>query len=200
MTEPLEDEEAELAPEIERALERALRSAWEPRDIDPERHERILELALEDPLAPPSAEEVTQSERLREALEGRAEHDHLELVQALSAAARSAEAPAPRVDVTQALGAKPAARGRLIYVAFGATTAVLAAAAAFALVVGTMTRSEAPVAASVQQPAPLSTSRSSAPLFQDRFTTEETTSRIDRITSVRERELRQNRYVAWGVR
>ncbi|HEV8246704.1 MAG TPA: hypothetical protein VGP93_13090 [Polyangiaceae bacterium] len=200
MTDSSEEQEPELDPELERALTLALRSAWQPAELDPERHERLLELALEDPLAPPSAEEVTESERLRDALEGGSEHPDLGLVRALSAATGAGRATQPKFD----LAALPEAesqtknRGRLIYVAFGAASAALAAAAALALVVSSLSDRSAPSAS--RAPAAISTSRSSAPLFREPFTVEGTTARIDRITSERERELRQNRYVAWGVR
>jgi hypothetical protein len=52
----------------------------------------------------------------------------------------------------------------------------------------------------VTTPAALSTSRSSSALFREPFTLEGTTARVDRIAGERERELRQNRYLAWGVR
>jgi hypothetical protein len=195
MSEPDEAEEAPLDPALERALEIALRAAWRPEPLDPERHERILELALEDPLAPATREEIADSERLRDALEGRAAHPDLALARALSAAlGKAGEAPPP---VRETAAASKSA-GRVIYVAFGAATTLLAAAAALLLVVGTLSRKSESVA---QHAAPsLSVSRSSAPLFSDPFTTEGTTARIDRITSERERELRQNRYLAWGVR
>jgi hypothetical protein len=95
----------------------------------------------------------------------------------------------------------PEARPRVIYVAFGAATALLAAAAALALVIGSLSSDEAPLSAQAPlAPAALSTSRSSAALFQEPFTLEGTTARMDRIANERERELRQNRYLAWGVR
>ncbi len=202
MTDPAQDEELELSPEQALALQRALRSAWQPGEIDEARHERLLELALEDPLAPPSAEEVAESARLREALAGRGDHADLPLVRALAAAAEPERQPADAARLAALVAREPASStktGRVIYVAFGAVSAALAAAAALVLVVGSLTRKAEPAAA-LATPAALATSRSSAPLFDDRFTTEATTARIDRITSVRERELRQNRYVAWGVR
>jgi len=194
---PSEEREELLSPELEHELELALRAAWQPREIDPARHEKILDLALEDPLAPPSPEELVESERLREALEGRGEHEHLTLARALAAAVRPKEPQNP-VPV-------PEPRPRVIYVAFGAATALLAAAAAFALVIGSLSRPE-PTAAGAAAPVATaattgpSLSRSSAALFQEPFTLEGTTARMDRISAARERELRENRYLAWGVR
>jgi hypothetical protein len=37
-------------------------------------------------------------------------------------------------------------------------------------------------------------------LFAERFETGETTARMDLIASARSRDLRNNRYTAWGVR
>jgi hypothetical protein len=199
MTVSAQDQEELLPEELERELELSLRAAWSPGAIDPARHEALLELALEDPLAPASAEELVESDRLRRALEGDGNHPHLGLARALAAASRPAlpERALPVPEVPPA-----PARGRVVYVAFGAASAVFAAAAAVALLVGGLRRSE-PQAASAPAliaPAALATSRSSSALFQEPFTLEGTTARIDRITSARERELRQNRYLAWGVR
>ncbi len=196
MTEP-KDLEA-LPPALEHELEVALRSAWQPQELSRERHERILELALEDPFAAASPEEIAESERLRQALDGQGHHEHLPLAVALAAAVRPA-APSARPQLAAAPSAAAVrARPRVVYVVFGAATAVLAAAAAVALVLGSVSGESS----SVRQTAPtaLSTSRSSAPLFDERFTLEGTTARVDRIASVRERELRQNRYAGWGVR
>ena len=195
MSVPPEEQEELLSPELERELELALRAAWHPAEIDPARHEQLLELALEDPLAPATAEEMVESERLRQALEGEGDHPHLDLARALQAATRPA--PPPRALPV------PDARPRVIYVAFGATTALLAAAAALALVIGSLSSKDAAPQSAAQAPlapAALSVSRSSAALFQEPFTLEGTTARMDRIASTRERELRQNRYLAWGVR
>jgi hypothetical protein len=188
------EQEERLSPELERELELALRAAWHPAELDPARHEQLLELALEDPLAPPTAEEIVESERLRRALDGDGAHEHLDLARALQAATRPKPTSKP-VPV-------PEARPRVIYVAFGAATALLAAAAAFAVVIGSLSsREAAPRAAQAPlAPATLSTSRSSTALFQEPFTLEGTTARMDRIAGARERELRENRYLAWGVR
>ncbi|HVJ20301.1 MAG TPA: hypothetical protein VM686_33025 [Polyangiaceae bacterium] len=194
MSVPPEEQEELLSPELERELELALHAAWHPAEIEPARHEQLLELALEDPLAPPTAEEIVESERLRQALEGDGAHQHLDLARALQAATR----PTPPLRTVPVPEASP----RVIYVAFGAATALLAAAAALALVIGSLSSSdEAPLSAQAPlAPAALSTSRSSAALFQEPFTLEGTTARMDRIANERERELRQNRYLAWGVR
>ena len=78
--------------------------------------------------------ELREAERLREALEGGSEHDLAELARSLRAAWEPGDLSGVeherlvRVAMSRARGG---ARGRVIYVAFGATA--LAAAAAFAL-------------------------------------------------------------------
>lgn len=204
-----------LAPEVERELGEALRAAWAPSELDSKKNEALIALAIEDPLAPASDEEIAESERLRRALEGEGEHPLSDLARALAAASRPAalgKSTAARLEAE--LGADPprdqpaeserapssaARRGRVIYVMFGAAAATLALAASIALFVGPLR--EAPdsgdVAARMQD---LALSRSTAAMFQEKFETGETTARVDRIATARERELRSNRYALWGVR
>ncbi len=264
MTDPREEPETELPLETERALELALRSAWQPAELDPARHEALLALCLEDPFAEPTPEEVIESERLRRALDGEVDHPDAALARALRASHSPSEASdskRPLPELPKELDApEPRSRGRVVYVAFGAATTLLAAAAAIALVVGSVTsrdmsaaqKSEsAPAVAAAPAPAasaapggaeelavrgeavrgeavrgealsdetapaeaargvvargeaqPVSGesySRSSAPLFHEPFTLEQTTARIDRIAAVRERELRSNLYRSWGLK
>jgi hypothetical protein len=195
------DSDPELAelPELDAAeearLARALRAAFAPGEIDPERHERLLQAALEDPFAPASHEELVESERLRRALDGDGDHVDLVLARALSAAhAPGALASASIARATLPLE-RPRAKGS--YLRFAGVGAALAAAAAVLLSFGARgSRAPAPDL----QALALAQSRSTAPLFQSAALAGAPSTRIDRIASVRERELRENRYALWGVR
>jgi hypothetical protein len=195
MTDTSDDDELDgaplLEPEAEAALAEALRSAYAPSELDPARHRVMLEAALEDPLAPASADELRESERLRQALEtDDAEHAGASLARALRAAANP-EALAPertRRVADHALPRKP----NVVFVTFGA--AALAAAAAFALLFA-HPRAERPSAH-----VALARSRSTAALFSERFEPGQTSARIDRIASSREREWRDNQYALWGLK
>ena len=186
----------ELDPAEEERLASALRHAFAPSPIDPERHERLLRIALEDPFAPASADELVESERLRQAFEGAGEHADLALARALSAAHSPEPAPsASLARVSEAL--EQPAQGKVLYLRFGAVATALAAAAAVLLLFGSPT-SRAP--APDLQALTLAQSRSTAPLFQMAAVPGAPSLRIDRIASVRARELRENRYALWGVR
>jgi hypothetical protein len=199
-----EQELAELDPSEERRLCELLRNAYAPTQIDPARHERLLLSALEDPFAPPSAEELVESERLRQALDGQGEHEDLALARALAAAfAPGSEAPPLGPNLTQPTRAASAPkalpqrrRSNVILLRFAGGGAALAAAAAVLLSI---------LPKPPQESAPdlrvlaLAQSRSTAPLFQA-DSGEAASSRIDRIASVRGRDLRDNRYALWGVR
>jgi len=194
MSDPRDDELDDaplLEPAAEAALAEALRSAYAPSELDRARHRAILEAALEDPLAPPTEDELRESERLRQALEtGDDEHAGAALARALRAAA-SAEALAPeriRHVAERALPRKP----NVVFVTFGAVA--LAAAAAFALLVAH------PRAAKTSAPVALARSRSTADLFSERFEPGQASARIDRIASSREREWRDNQYALWGLK
>ena len=199
------DEDETLPPEQEAALLAALEAALRPSELDPELNERLIELSLEDPLAPPSAEELVESERLRDALAHGGAHEDAEVLRALQATfadepGREHESAVERA-LEGALGsvAKPRPkRGNVVYAVFGAASAVLAAAAAVALFLGTLSRSSEP-AASVSASV-LVRPHSTAPLFAERFETGDTTARMDAIAGARSRDLRDNRYAAWGVR
>ncbi|HEX6767066.1 MAG TPA: hypothetical protein VF103_16330 [Polyangiaceae bacterium] len=188
--------EPELDEASERALGEALRSAWAPAPIDPRRHAELLEQALIDPFAPASEEEARESERLRQALEtGDESHADVRLLRALAAADR----PLPlSPEASAKAGAEPERAKRssgtnVVYVTFG--VAVLAAAAAFTLVVGG--GFGAAPAAKAERLVP---SRSTTDLFEHEFAQGETTDRIDRIASSRAHDLRENRYLMWGAR
>ncbi|MEO8900896.1 MAG: hypothetical protein ABI488_04550 [Polyangiaceae bacterium] len=191
----------------EARLSALLKHAFAPTAIDATRHERVLLAALEDPFAEPSPEELVESERLRRALEGAGDHADLALARAL-ANAYAPSAAAPQVDTPAARSASlasassavsaPAKRAsaKVFYLRFGSIAAVVAAAASVLLAIQ---------ARSNQAPTPdlpalaLAQSRSTAALFQT-ASREPPSARIDRIASLRERDLRNNRYAMWGVR
>lgn len=193
------DSDADLALDAseEQRLSEALQSAWSPRSIDPARHERLLNAALEDPFAPASPEELLESERFRQALEGQGEHADLALARALA----SAHAPAPVPEAAWLRASRSpdatAKRSNVRFVQFGALGAALSAAAAVLLL---LSHQSAPLASA---PAPdlatLAQSRSTVALFQE-APVASASSRIDRIASARSRELRDNQYALWGVR
>jgi hypothetical protein len=193
---PDEPEElAPLDPAVEHDLLEAIRAAWDPAPLDPTRHRQILEVALEDPFAEPTEDEVRESARLRRALEeGDTSHPDAELARALRSAVRPSSAR------PEATGATPHATGRgagrVVYATFGAVA--LAAAAGFALFVA-RPRSE-PEAQSAAPARARHASRPTGELFAERFKTGGTTERIDRIALARAHDLRENRYASWGVR
>jgi len=184
-----------LDEEEERRLVALLKSAFAPSELEPARHERLLQAALDDPFAAPSAEEIVESERLRRALDGDGDHLDLVLARALSAAYAPSQAP-PKAVAPAALTAGRLS-AKVLYLRFGGVAAVLAAAAAVLLVMSTR---NSPEASAPELPAlALVQSRSTAALFQS-ASVGPPSARIDRIASVRERDLRANRYAMWGVR
>jgi hypothetical protein len=201
-----DDEDLRLLSEREEAeLLQALQAALRPSELEPDVHERLLELALEDPLLPPSEEELIESARLRDALDDGGTSADARLLRALGAPFVSDGAQASDHEaIERALGSAlapakapvPAARRNVVYAIFGAGSAVLAAAAAVALFVGTSREAAPPAAQASAYVAPHST----APLFAERFETGDTTARMDLIASARSRDLRNNRYASWGVR
>jgi hypothetical protein len=187
-----EGPEPVLDPEVERELGEALGNAWSPAELDAETNERLLALALEDPLAPASAEEVAGAESLRDALEA---PDGSPDEHGLAAALRHAYAPEPlsaggELALRSHAVERAGRRGRL-FVLTGAGTALVAAAAAWAVLVS-------PAAEFASQP-PAHFSRSSVNLFDHKFEPGRNTERVDRIAQARLRELRDNRFRRWGV-
>jgi hypothetical protein len=173
------------------ALSAALRAAWQPQELDPAHHAEILARALEDPLAPPTEAELTDSVRLREALEGGLDHPGAELANALRSGWDPSRLRHDERLVRDALGSQ--ARGQLLRVAFGSAAAALALAAGVALVVGGVPR-----ARRVETPT-LMASRTTSSLFSSKFLVRETSGRLDAIAQARSRDLRQNRFSSWGV-
>jgi hypothetical protein len=198
------DEEKRLPPGEEAELLALLEAALRPSELDPGVNERLIERALEDPLAPPSPEELVESARLRDALALGTEDDDARVLRALQASfgGVSEDDDAARRAVDRALGSvtKPK-RSNVVYAVFGAASAVVAAAAAALLLFGTLSRSASAPAAGASAPtAALVKPHSTAPLFEERFETGDTSARMDLIASARSRELRDNRYATWGVR
>lgn len=194
----------ELSPAEAEALVAALRGAWTPGAPRAEVERALRELALEDPLSPPTAAEVAAAGALAGALaDALADADAArsappELALALALRCAVHPPPLPPAAAARALASAPlvatpprSRTGRLVLVAFGATGA-LAAAAAVALALGAWS-------ATPSRPLPHA-SRSTTGLFVEHFTVGGATERIDRIASVRSRELRDNRFAAWGVR
>lgn len=190
-----------LDPEDERALGEALRAAWAPTALDAALNEMLIEAALEDPLAPATEDELIESQRLRDALQGEGEHPDADLARALAAATapRALERePAERI----ARAAVKPPRSNVVFVAFGTVaTVAIAAAAAVMLLVHPLDKRAAPAAAGAEAAIPLAQSRSTASLFDAQaFEHQSATARIDRIAAARGRELRDNQYAMWGVR
>ncbi|MEO7033713.1 MAG: hypothetical protein ABI548_07525 [Polyangiaceae bacterium] len=191
----------------EARLSALLKHAFAPTEIDAARHERLLLAALVDPFAEPSPEELVQSERLRRALEGEGDHADLALARALanayapSAVAPQVDAPAARsagsaIASSLASAAPKRASAKVFYLRFGGIAAALAAAAAVLLAI----RARPNHAPAPDLPAlALVQSRSTAALFQA-DSAGPPSARIDRIASLRERDLRNNRYAMWGLR
>lgn len=200
------------------ALTDALDAALRPAELDPEWHELLIAKALEPELHDASLEELRAAFELRHGLERVSAHGaaevagargaagegpaddraraNVELANSLKVAFAPSPLPSARIDalVQRTLQRTPR-RSNLIFVAFGAASAALALAAAIALLVGSSPRREVHTSKIV-----FAESRSSAPLFSERFTRESTSERVERIALTRGRELRENRFAAWGVR
>jgi hypothetical protein len=186
---------AALLPEQETQLAEAVRAAWAPSELDAQRHERILRDVLDDPFAEPSEDERREADALRRALDGDGQHPDAELARHLVAALRltPVELGASERALEKALPPR-AQRSNLILVAFGVAASGLALAAGVALVIASLQRSDAPAARQY------TASRSLSPLLHADAAELSPSQRIDRVVSVRARELRANRYAAWGVR
>jgi len=202
MTRESSDDLVLLPEEQEEELARALRAAFAPGQLDPAVNEALIAAALEDPLAPPSDEEIAESERLRDALEGRGSHASADLARALRAAAAPPalrELDAERV-AERVLGKRVSRRRKVLIVAFGtvATTTVALAASWFLVISPALDGGRGTELAA--QAEALAVSRSTAGMFSEKFEPGATTARVDRIALARSRDLRSNRYALWGVR
>ena len=215
----LEDSDADLA-----AFSEALTAALRPTDIDPDRHEAILARALglgdEAPAAEPEADEdeLRRSSLLASLIEGRLDSSGplvregavrdagLVRLAELARALRLAYAPTSIDEVThqRILGAGLKTPTRIAArrtVAVAVFVLVAAAAAIFGLYVQRPDAGPRPSTAMGPR-APLIEARSSMELFDAMkpFDREKgTTERVDKITTTRASELRDNRFNAWGV-
>jgi hypothetical protein len=156
----------------------------------------------DDPDAPPSAEEVAQSDALRRALEDPSlpsEAADLARAASLAHSPRPIDPEAHRRIVEGAVGRR-ARGGTLIRVSFGA--AALAVAAGVALVVGSSESPErAPRSSAVADKPPVFVVRSTQPLFEEPFAGRSSGSaRIDRIAMARASDFRDNEFSRWGAR
>jgi hypothetical protein len=187
------------------ALLTAIGSAAAPEALDPHRHAQLLNAALnpsgttqidDDPLAPPSVDEVIAAAATRKNLEDDA------LVSLLRAAfAPSALAPDSARSILSSTLTCATALTRHNPRAPSATFwGVLAVAAAAAIWVAHATQPRlAGLTSSGQSQLNLTQSRTTRSLFSDSFAHSSTSERIDRIAQVRQRELRDNRYIMWGL-
>ncbi|MGE0325673.1 MAG: hypothetical protein AB7K71_26280 [Polyangiaceae bacterium] len=195
-----------LSDEAESDFAEQLRAAFSPVELSPQLNQTLIELALEDPFAEADEEEQAESERLREALDLGESHPLADLARSVHAAADPGRIDAARNQelLDAALeGAKPSSKGgnaKVIRVAFGAVTAVLAAAAGMLLWVQTQSAAPTTGVQSPQASQELAVSRSTASLFHEKFDTKHTSERVDRIAMARAKELRSNRYASWGAR
>jgi hypothetical protein len=158
----------------------------------------------DDPEGPPSAEELAEAERLRRALAFELSEDEpapkgAELARAIVAAVRPEPIDPARNEVLiqKALAKAPKRRGtNVLYVAFGAATLAVAAAAAV-LGIGSFGRDDG----RIPEPLALAASRPADDLFTEKFpTTGGTSARVDRIAMARERDYRDNQFARWGIR
>lgn len=215
-----EDSDADIA-----AFSEALTSALRPADLDADLHEQILAraLGLEVDASPsrageePEADEaeLRRSAVLASILEGRATSSDpaasdpgLVRLAQLARALRLAYAPTDIDDLAhqRVLGAglrtpsRTAARRTIVGAVF---VLVAAAAAIFGLYLQRRDPGQPPATAMHTGPrAPMIEARSSMELFDAMkpFDREKgTTERVDKITTTRESELRDNRFNAWGV-
>lgn len=211
MTEPTDPKpdgaEPVLTPGEEAELVEMLVSAYRPAALAAELNEALIEAALEDPFRAPSADERAESERFRRALEGDTDHPDLALARALRAAHH--EVPGERETdqasaraLEGALGAAGRPRPKnVVFVVFGVATSIAAAAAVLLVLAFPSSKEGAPASQALAAPAapPLVQSRSAEPLFNAKFERTNTTMRVDRIATLRARELRDNRFRQWGV-
>lgn len=152
---------------------------------------------FDDPDAPPSEEEIRESQRLRDALEDASkESADADLLRAVKHAAEPKAIAKGDLDEAVKSGISRGERrsgGVVIRVAFGASF-VVAAAAAVVFFLGR---------GPVQTPSPdfgLVHARSTQSLFTERFESHGGESaRIDRIAVARAADLRENHFARWGV-
>jgi hypothetical protein len=150
-----------------------------------------------DPDAPPSDAERAEAESLRDALDRGGDHPGAEVARVLSAAWSPRDiAPAEHGAIVERVLARRASRGRVIRVSFGVSAVVALAASVLLFVYA----SKQPPGRQAL-PASVAVSRSTQPLFPERFATlGGESARIDRIAMARSADLRDNEFAKWGVR
>jgi hypothetical protein len=184
----------------DQALADLLSLAYNPVELSPQAQERLLSLALEDPLAPATAAERTDGRRLRRAIDGGPTSSDADLAVSLAYAAGRTDYEIEGVlqRAASMAGLPSTRRTNVIYVAFGA--AAVAAAAAAALVLSLLPVDGPALVAAPDTQQPLISSRSTTPLFREKFAVGKASARVDLIIAARSRELRANRFMAWGIR
>lgn len=188
------------------SLLNAIGSAASPEALDPHRHAQLLKAALspsgnsaqivDDPLAPPSANELIAAAATRKGLEANP------LVSLLRAAYAPSElAPDSARSILDSTLKSPAPLTLHNARARSATFwGVLAVAAAAVLWVARATQPHLDgLNPSGQSQLNLAQSRTTRSLFSESFAHSSASERIDRIAQVRQRELRNNRYLMWGL-
>jgi hypothetical protein len=203
-----EEGDAKLIEAHERdSILEALGAAADPQPLDAQRHQRLIENALaggsnagiessDDPLAPVTDEETAAAAKTRERLE----------TDPLVALLRSAYRPdslAPESDMVIRSAAlvrtsSPArSKPSVTKMVYWSTFAAAAAAALWLSIPRISQRTESVLDEGFH--SELAQSRTTKPLFSMSFASSTPSERIDRIAQVRERELRNNRYVLWGL-
>ncbi len=143
-----------------------------------------------------SEEELKLAEQLRQSLESGDANDDADFLRALSLAhdPRELDAAENKRLVKAAIDRPVARKSNVVRVMFGVTTAI--ALAASVVLYFNSQHTEAPVARVELVPV-----RSTQRLFDKPFEAKSSASaRIDRIASARESDLRENRFIRWGVR
>jgi len=145
--------------------------------------------------APPSEEELAESARLREALDGKVEDANADLLRAVALAhePRALDPAENERLVDKALATAKPRRGTVIRVVFGFSAVAAIAASVLVYLSG---QTSTPTARVELVPV-----RSTQALFDKPFESRSSASaRIDRIALSREGDLRENRFAKWGVR
>ncbi|GEM_PF-2142484 len=189
-----------IAAEDRDALVAAITAAARPAPIDPQRHEQLLAAALgnpaagaDDPLAPPTAEESASLSATN------LQNDPILAALRAASAPQSLSPDRERAIRSAALGSIPLPRRerpKIVASIWGA----LAVAALAVVWVATETRTDGGTFSShPHAQIKFAPSRSTGSLFAEPFGNTTASQRIDRIAQVRHRELRENRYLMWGL-
>jgi hypothetical protein len=206
---PFTAEELAEAEALRDALDRgedpaaeAIRAAFSPGALAEADLDAIVQRALGDDSASTTSEREG-ADRLRAELDGIAPREISAPLHALRLAVKPTEIPAERNEALIAAAfrrarGRMAAVRRIAPVTMAALAGVAALAAGVALFVG-----EAPSSPPSAPTAALIRARSAEDLFDPATPfprSGEESARIDRIAGARARDLRRNRFTAWGVR